>query len=355
MEKAFLTQLERDIEQHTMLAELLSHLPGSESKMQALAVSLRKDALALQVLQSKAFSKYLRGGEAILNAQERKALATLTGPDGGYAVPLPLVQETLSQALAYSPIRQYATVRTLTVGDAYPLPKETTRPHCAWKRETDPHTVMTAMTFAGEWIPTHSLVSTISVSSKFVEDPALDIEQWLITSVRNALLVEEGTQFVIGTGIGKPEGLLVHPTVASVNSGHASTLTGDGITTLFYALPEAYRRQAIWLMNRNTIEAVKQLKDSQNLPLYRDGWFGMVPDTIHGRPVVECPDMPDIAANSEPILFGDLSRYYIIDRVDLAVIRDPFSDKPNVVFDCTRRVGGQIVDANAFRKQKVAA
>ena len=67
--------------------------------------------------------------------------------------------------------------------------------------------------------------------------------------------------------------------------------------------------------------------------------------------------MPDIAANSFPILFGDFRRGYIItDRTGINVLRDDLtlSTAAVVQFVGRKRVGGQVVLAEAIRKLKIA-
>jgi len=212
---------------------------------------------------------------------------------------------------------------------------------------------MNGLTFGGEVIPTHIMNTTFPVAAKLLEDPAFDLEEWLINwSVLTAFLEEEAKQFLVGNGNGAPEGLLVRPGVGEVKSGSASTLTVDGVLALYHALPQAYRRRAVWLMNAATLRVLSGMKDSAGQPIFRQTTTG---DVILGRPVLEDPNMPDIASGSWPIAFGDLSYYWIIDRIPLAVLRDPFSNKPNVVFDCVRRVGGQLVEPAALVKQVIAA
>ena len=83
-----------------------------------------------------------------------------------------------------------------------------------------------------------------------------------------------------------------------------------------------------------------------------------VPNTILGQPYVEATDMPDVAANAYPIVFGDFNQAYtIVDRVGLSVQRDNFTQATagNVRYVARRRVGGQVVLAEAIRKQKVSA
>ena len=320
---------------------------------QALRYSTFGDQLERQNEQVKAFERYIRG--QAYGAAETKVLSTLQDPAGGYVVPGPMLAEFVPLPMVYSPIRKYATVRTLTDGDFYKLPKERTRPGVVWRKETDLHTPTADMSFAGEGIPVHIINSVVVGAQKLVEDTAQDVNEWLLTPVLNAFLVEEGARFVTGTGVGQPEGLLTTPSVTSVKSGNATALTSDGIISSFYALPAVYRANAVWLMNSNTAATVKKFKDANNNPIYKDGWFGLVPDTIMGRPVVDCPDMPDVAAGAYPIVFADLSFYYVIDRTELAVLRDPYSQKPNIVFDCVRRVGGQLINPAAAVKQLVSA
>ena len=67
-------------------------------------------------------------------------------------------------------------------------------------------------------------------------------------------------------------------------------------------------------------------------------------------PVIEAEDMPDIAANSLSIAFGDFSRgYLVVDRAGVTVLRDPYSSKPYVLFYTTKRVGGGVQDFDAIK------
>ena len=74
-----------------------------------------------------------------------------------------------------------------------------------------------------------------------------------------------------------------------------------------------------------------------------------------GYPVVEAEDMPDIAANSLSIAFGDFARgYLVVDRAGVRVLRDPFTAKPYVLFYTTKRVGGGVQDFDAIKLMKFA-
>jgi len=73
--------------------------------------------------------------------------------------------------------------------------------------------------------------------------------------------------------------------------------------------------------------------------------------------VIEMVDMPDIGDGEFPIIFGDWSAYRILDRVQLQVLVDPYTQKTSGVVRIhgTRRVGGRVMQAARFRKLKTAA
>jgi Predicted phage phi-C31 gp36 major capsid-like protein len=57
-------------------------------------------------------------------------------------------------------------------------------------------------------------------------------------------------------------------------------------------------------------------------------------------------------------VFGDFNRgYMVVDRVNLSVLRDPFTQATsgNIRYIARRRVGGQVVLAEALRTQTVAS
>ena len=56
--------------------------------------------------------------------------------------------------------------------------------------------------------------------------------------------------------------------------------------------------------------------------------------------------------HQQKVIFGDFSRgYMIVDRVNLSVLKDPFTQagSGNVRYVARRRVGGQVIRAEALR------
>ena len=85
------------------------------------------------------------------------------------------------------------------------------------------------------------------------------------------------------------------------------------------------------------------------------GWDGSTLGTRTAA-ITEIETMPDIAANSHAIAFGDFQRgYLIVDRAGVRVLRDPYSAKPYVLFYTTKRVGGGVQNFEAIKLIKFAA
>ena len=70
---------------------------------------------------------------------------------------------------------------------------------------------------------------------------------------------------------------------------------------------------------------------------------------------MEMEDLADISANAFPLAFGDFREAYtIVERAGVRILRDPFTSKPNVLFYATRRVGGDVVNFEALKLQKIS-
>ena len=123
-----------------------------------------------------------------------------------------------------------------------------------------------------------------------------------------------------------------------------------------YALKAGYRQNGAFVMNRKTQAAIRKFKDTTGAYLWQPPAQAGGRASLMTFPLVEAEDMPDIAANSLSIAFGDFRRgYLIVDRLGVRVLRDPYSAKPYVLFYTTKRVGGGVQDFDAIKLVKFAA
>jgi HK97 family phage major capsid protein len=316
---------------------------------------LSPEAGAGDELEKRAFAAFVRSGKESLCAEEIRALNVATDSAGGFTVPDDFQREMLKNLVLFSPIRQTARV-SQAVGSEILLPVRSGNLTAAWVSETAARPA-TQPTYGQVKLTVHEMACYVDVSNQLLEDSAFQMESELAADFGEEFGRLEGASFIAGTGTGQPKGLLTE-TLAEVNSGAAAAITSDGLIDLFHSLPTAYAQNATWIMNRSTISAVRKLKDSSGRYLWVEPMSEGNAANILGRPVLECPDMPDVAAGAEAVVFGDFNAgFRIFDRVNLSVLRDPYSQAANGMtrFHARRRVAGGVVKPEAFRLLKIAA
>lgn len=303
------------------------------------------------------FLKMCRKGPESLTPDESKALTAGDDTTGGYLASPEIDRELIKGVVEFSPLRSVARVRT-TSQRSIKVRKRTGTFAAQWRSETGTKTETAGLKYGVEELHAHELYALVPVSVEDLEDSDFNLEAELNMEFAEQFGVAEGAAFISGTAVGKPEGILTNAAIASVNSGNASLITADGLIDLFFTLKDAYAKNAWWVLRRATIGAVRKLKDGNGQYLWQPGLAGLAPSQILDRPYLEAVDMPDVAAGAFSIAFGDFRRgYVIVDRTSVRVLRDPFSAKKTgmIEFDATKRVGGQVVNAEAIKKLKIAA
>jgi HK97 family phage major capsid protein len=317
-----------------------------------------------------AFVGYMRNGESAgLRHLEQKAMLIGSNPDGGYTVPVEIEKAIGERLTAISPIRQIAGVRTISA-NVYKKPFMTSGPAVGWVGETAsrPQTdtpVLDQLSF-----PAMELYAMPAATATLLEDSAVNLDQWLASEVDQAFAVQEGAAFVSGDGSNKPKGFLSYTTIANsswvwgdigyIATGAAGAFPAsnpsDVLIDLVYALKAGYRQNAVFVMNRKTQSGIRKFKDSTGNYLWQPPATASARASLMGFPLMDCEDMPDVAANSLSIAFGDFGRgYLVVDRQGVSVLRDPFTAKPYVLFYTTKRVGGGVQDFDAIKLLKFAA
>lgn len=348
------------------LTEVKAQIADLEKKADTTALTARLDKIEAKLnrpdagdtkddepsAERKAFAAYLRLGDAIA-PEDRKALNEASGPQGGYLAPPELSAEIIRDLVEFSPIRAYASVRGTSVPSTiYPTRGDLT--NAKWVGEQQTREAST-ITFGQKELAVKELATFVDISNRLLAD-APQAE----TEVRSALAEDfgkkEATGFVWGNGPLEPEGFMVNADIAYTANGHATNLSADALITLMYAQPATYRNAGVWVMNGTTLGVLMKLKDGDGNFLWQPSYQAGQPQTILGRPVVEMVDMPNVAADAFPIIYGDFSAYRILDRIGLDVLVDPYTQRTNGLtrIHANRRVGGGVLQAARFRKLKMA-
>lgn len=309
-----------------------------------------------------AFIGFMRKGKDDgLRELERKALQVGVDEDGGYAVPEELDRTILNLLKDEVVMRQEAT--TITVGGAnYKKLVNLGGTASGWVGETDsrPETDASKLgqiePFMGE------IYGNPQATQTMLDDAFFNVEDWINSELAIEFAEQEEIAFTSGNGTKKPKGFLAYAstldpdktrafgTLQHILSGAATGVTADAIIKLVYTLRKVHRNGAKFMMNNNSLFAIRILKDSEGNYLWRPGLELGQPSSLVGYGVAENEQMPDIAADAKAIAFGNFKRgYTIVDRIGTRILRDPYTKKPFVGFYTTKRTGGMLVDSQAIK------
>ncbi|MGJ3264875.1 MAG: phage major capsid protein [Salinarimonas sp.] len=333
------------------------------TRLDALEARLNRPAIitgeAETGVDRKAFDSYARLGVERMDPTEAKALVRSTDSAGGFLAPDEIGSELIKLLREFSPIRSYANVGTMGAANIK-YPRRTGSTAATWVSETGSRTG-SQPAFEQVDITAHELATFVDVSVQLLEDNAYSLESELLADLAESFAIAEGQAFILGDGIGKPMGVLnaaglpeiVGPNVA----GFTGTTFADLMIDAFHRLPQLHRQAGAWAMNASTLAVLRKAKNANGDYIALDGLTPGAPTTILGRPVVEMVDMPDIAADATPIVFGNWQGYRIRDRVGFSMLRDPFSlaTVGQVRFHARRRVGADVTHPDRLIKLTVAA
>jgi len=303
-----------------------------------------------------AFDRYCRKGLEGLQPDEKKALTVSNDSTGGYLAPPEYVKELLKTVTEISPIRSIAKVRS-TGARSIQVPKRDGQFAAQWVSESGTRSETTGWTVGLEEIPAHEMYALVDISEQDLEDTVFDLEAEMQSEFAEQFAKAEGTAFVSGDSVGKPHGFMDHSGVGHVVSGDANEITADGLISLVHNVKSDYSKNGTFVFNRTSLAKIRKLKDTAGQYVFQAGMSlqGGVTNTILGMPYVEATDMPSEGTNTFPVAYGDFRRgYMIVDRVNLAVLRDPFTQATtgNVRYIARKRVGGQVIQKEAISKLK---
>lgn len=322
----------------------------------------------------KAFGGYLRKGIEYDKSIEQKALNISSGPDGGFAVTKVIDTMIDSLAVNISPIRALASVQPISTSDFHKL-INTRGTSSGWVGEQAPRGATNTPQLVDIAPPMGELYANPQASQQMLDDVFFDAESWLAGEIATEFARAEGAAHIGGSGVNMPKGFLSYNTATTddgtrafgtlqtvgtgVNGGFkavsATVNPVDDLYTLVSKMKALYRSGASFVTNKSVLFTIMGFKDYQGRYVFTPTTAPGVADTILGYPVHEAEDMPALANGSLSLAFGNWKLgYLIVDRIGTRIIRDPFTNKPNIGFYTTKRTGGAVTNSEAIKLLKFA-
>lgn len=352
-----------------------------------------------------AFAQYVRkqGKTEALKGESMKILSEGSDPTGGFWVPPDFRPDLVKKMAVMASIRPNASVYTTgsdhirfpsvnyngsTVDDTY-ANIFTSGVRFSWRGALGSTSDFAEATnpIAGEInIPVQLGTAAIVLTREQTEDNAFDVLGYINDLMAEAFTMGEEYAFTLGSGAGQPTGFLLHPSnvgstgnviqYSTYATRQGSTYWGNvvysGSTTIGWGtattgivgveaqLPPQYEYNAKWFGAKATYSAIRAINSTtaslpqwslgESWPNYANGYNA----SLLGYSILKNQFMSSPATGVTSLALGDMSGYYIIDRVGISVdvFREVYGLRDQVVVYARKRVGGQLVH---YWKMKVMA
>ena len=272
------------------------------------------------------------------------------GITGGYALPSSSNEKLQKAITQKSLFRSMATVIKSYNGASRIFAKDCSD-IAAWVPEGGSIPLQDGVNdFTRYAVDSHKLAVFVKLDDDFVHDAAFSLEDYLTERLAENFAKAEDKGFVLGTGEHMPTGIL-DDTAGAETGITTSVLSFDDVLRLYHSLDAKYRKNAVWLMNDETALTLRMLKDSAGNYLWNPS-----DNTILGKPVVISCDMPPVKDGAKPVVFGNFSYYWIIDRspVSIQALKELFVTLDQVGYLATEFLDGKLIHRVALKALKIS-
>lgn len=261
--------------------------------------------------------------------------------EGGYLCPDEFEKRLIESLEEENIFRPLATVIKTSSGDRK-IPIITQKGEAAWLEEESSYS-LSDDAFGQISLSAYKVGTAIKISEELLNDSVFDLPAYIAKEFGRRIGAKEEEAFLIGDGKGKPTGIFA--AIGGAENGATTStanITFDDMIEVFYSLKSPYRKKAVWILNEQTIKALRKIKDPTGNYIWQPSVSDGIPDTILNRPYVTSVYAPTIAAGAKALAFGDFSYYGIADRQgrSLKRLNELFAMNGQVGFLASQRVDG---------------
>lgn len=358
---------------------LRGEVEGERKAREALELKLQRTGGVVRKAEPDAAPEFKALGQFVKTGddgalREVKTMTIGSDPDGGYTV-LPMMAETIRNRLfEQSPIARLARKVAVPMGggDVFEEVHDKADFGASWAGETEARTETTGPDFVKSRYPLHEIYAHVTASQRLLDDTSYAIGAHVANRIADKFARAAGDAFAVGSGVGRPRGVTTYTFAATgdasrtwgeiqyiasgASGAFASSNPADKFFDMLAAMKPSHRARAVWTMNSATAATVRKFKNGSGDYLWTDSMSAGQPPTLLGYPVVLDESLPDVAANSISVILADWQEaYVVVERPGVQMLRDPFTNKPHVIFYARQRWGGGVANSEALKVMKMAA
>ncbi|WP_312373004.1 phage major capsid protein [Lachnoclostridium sp.] len=298
-----------DTEERAMSEEEAKKFDEIESKINALDGTIDREERARamdmkRIVEQQKIEVEERAGSDIVTAfvrgQEVRA-GEMTTTTNGNIIPSDFSTDIIRKVEELSGI--YSAVGKVNSTGTYKQIVEKNKITAGWTNELAEVTASSA-DFDIIEIGHHKLGALAKLSYEIINQANFPIANEVMQQMVDAFVLKAEEGIIKGTGVGQPTGLMSGGTAFKLAS--ATAITADEVIKIYHALKAPYLPNAEWLVSRNTLCAIRLLKDANGQYLFHEaeltsGYVGY----ILGKPVL----LTEVTEDYQ-IMFGDFNRAY---------------------------------------------
>lgn len=321
--------------------------------------------------ESTALRAMLAGGLSALTPEQRQAMvarqnpdiraamSTTTGTEGGYTVATEYNRELIEAMKEIGGVRPVAHVFQTATGATMNFPTaDATAEEGEIVGQNSPAGAGDT-TFGNATMDVYKYSSKkIALPFELLQDSMFNLEVYVQKLLALRIGRITNRHYTVGTGVGQPRGLITAAAAGKIAAAGGSTsVTYDDLVDLEHSVDPAYRALAKYMFHDDSLKVLRKIKDGNGRPIfvpgYESGNPGGAPDRIMGRTYSINQHMAPMAANAKSIAFGDMSKYFVRDVMDLTMFRmtdSAFTLLGQVGFVAFMRSGGNLIDVGGAVK-----
>lgn len=303
--------------------------------------------------ECRAFSSFIRTGKVA--AELREAVNMGTGENGSI-IPSTIAAKIIETVENICPIFNLTTKYNVKGSLVFPVYDEKTDSiKCAYAEEfkaLESHAGKFTQVSLGGFL----VGALTKISKSLINNAAFDVVGYVVSKVSLAIARFLEHEALLGTGSAACQGVLVGAT-QKVTAAAATAITTDELIDLQLKVAQQYQDNAAWIVNVETLAALRKLKDKEGEYLLTKDLtmgFGYM---LLGKHVYLSDAMPKIEANAKPIVYGDFSGLFsnLRPSIEMNVLLEKFADEHAVGVVTWYEVDMKVVEAQKIALLEMAA
>lgn len=301
--------------------------------------------------EQRAFENYVRG----IVTNERAAGDNLTMTAGGALIPTTILNKIVKKVYDICPILEKSSKYNVKGNLDIPYYGEDSANLVQVDyREEFVELTSNVGNFTSIQLTGYLAGALTLISRSLINSQNFNLTEFIVDHMAYAIKRWIEGELLNGTD-GKIEGL--SGVTVNVEAAAANAITADEVIRLHDAIKDDFQNGAIWIMSPATRTALRLLKDDMGRYMLQDDISLPFGTSLLGKPVYVSDNMPDMAAGTTAIYYGDMSGLATkwTEEMSIEVLREKYATQHAIGVVGWLEFDSQVENAQKIAKLTMAA